>query len=660
MIGTNAATSLPSRQQWRASRWGAVLCLPGVLGAPDVLGAQVTQLRPAGDSVATALAQLPPTVPALPTTEELETWMDGWMDARIGGDGAVGATVSVVRDGELLLAKGYGFADLEARVPVDARRTLFRIGSISKLFVWTSVMQLVEAGQLDLAEDVNRYLKDVEIPVGFDRPVTLADLMTHSAGFEDHVIGLFGNDSTDLKPIAQLLRNQMPDRVRPPGETSAYSNHGTAIAMQVVEDVSGQPWLEYIEQNILRPLGMSSTTFRQPLPEALAARVSRGYSAGGAEQPFEYVPLAPVGAASATAQDMATFMLAWLQLGTLNGRAVLSPATAERMQQELFRNAVGANPFLHGFADLSRGDLRVIGHGGDTFWFHSQLSLLPEHGLGVFVSFNTDGGSAREFESDFLDRYFDSSGPAQVGRDAGVDDLRRFEGTYRANRFSHTDFTKVSALAGEVTVESEGDSVLLLDLGEDERWIPVAPLTLQSTVSDQRIAFREDASGEITHLFRADVPYLGFERVPWSERASLHLPMAVGALLLFVVAAVGLPIPWFFRRRYGHQPENVLPGVGRLLAWVSAVGFLVFVVGFAVALGDPNQIALGEVGGLRPLMLVLPVAAVLGVTSFLVALFTWLTGKGSLPARIAFTVLTLAFITFTWQLETWNLLGWGS
>ena len=230
------------------------------------------------------------------------------------------------------------------------------------------------------------------------------------------------------------------------------------------------------------------------------------------------------------------------------------------MQTELFRNAPGANPFLHGFADLSIGDRRIIGHGGDTFWFHSQLSLLPEHDLGIFVSFNTEGGSAGTLVADFLDRYFGESDalPSPI---AGVD-LDRFEGTFRSNRFSHTDFTKVAALAGEVSVASDGDTALLIDMGVDQRWVAVEPLVFQSTASDRQIAFREDDRGRITHAFLADVPYLGLERVPWSERARVHLPLALGAGILFVLAVVGIPVPWYFRRKYDHQPEDVIPGVG--------------------------------------------------------------------------------------------------
>ena len=150
-----------------------------------------------------------------------------------------------------MLAKGYGEDDRARHRAVEARRTLFRVGSVSKLFIWTAVMQLVERGKVDLDADVNRYLEGVEVPATFKEPVTLAHLMTHTAGFEDHVLGLFAHDATAVRPLRDLLAAELPARVRAPGVVAAYSNHGAALAMLVVEQVSGMPWTEYVETQIL-------------------------------------------------------------------------------------------------------------------------------------------------------------------------------------------------------------------------------------------------------------------------------------------------------------------------------------------------------------------------------------------------------------------------
>src|SRR4030095_12265782 len=167
-------------------------------------------------------------------------------------------------------AKGYGWADVDKRIPVNPETTMFRIGSVSKLFTWTSVMQLVEQGKLDLNTDINRYL-DFQIPATYPEPITLAHVMTHTPGFEEDSRDLCTTDSAHITPMGKWLPTHMPKRVRPPGTFSSYSNWATATAGYIVERASGKSWDEYIEANILGPLGMEHTTGRQPLPAKFAA-----------------------------------------------------------------------------------------------------------------------------------------------------------------------------------------------------------------------------------------------------------------------------------------------------------------------------------------------------------------------------------------------------
>ncbi len=596
---------------------------------------------------------------ALPDSATMAAWIDGWMEARLGTTHVAGATVSIVQGGRTVFAKGYGWANVEARRPVEADRTLFRIGSISKLFVWTSVMQLVEQGKLDLHEDVNHYLRTLRVPEAFGRPVTLADLMTHSAGFEDKVVGLFVDDTSAMRPMEDVLAEQMPARVRPPGEVSSYSNHGTALAMQVVQDVSGEPWIEYIERHILEPLGMTHTSFLQPLPEALAGDMSVGYKAGGTSaQPFELVPLGAVGACASTATDMARFMTAHLQLGRLGDVRILREETAREMQSVLFRDGPTVNPFLHGFADLSRYGVHMIGHGGDTFWFHSQLTLLPEHDVGVFVSMNTAGSGPGAFVADLVRHDFtDGADPPRRHPPSDfADRVDRFTGRFRSNRFVHTDYLKIAALDA-INVSSSGDTALAVHFGDDRIWIESAPLTFRAATSDRVIAFREDDDGNVTHMFLGDTPYAAWERVPPSEDPVLHGVLGILAIAVFLLTAVALPVQTWFRWRHTFTPENPVPPGARLVGWLGAVVFLAFGVGLAVVLTDTNRLALGHVGAMNVLVW-LPVAgAALGVLALVLALRAWTGRRGSTGARLAYTLLAILMLTFSWQLWVWNLLG---
>ncbi|MDP2955406.1 MAG: serine hydrolase domain-containing protein [Longimicrobiales bacterium] len=611
----------------------------------------------AQDSLAVAPPRSGPTDPA-----ELEAFLDGVMRLQLDEHNTVGAVVTVVKDGQVFFTKGYGYSDWKARTPVDPERTLFRIGSISKLFVWTSVMQLVEDGVLDLDTDINEYLDGVEIPAAFDRPVTLRDILTHSAGFEDWVLELFGDEASDVRPLAEILSEQMPARVRPPGEVSSYSNHATGMAALIVEQAAGVPWDQFVRQRILAPLGMEHFSFAQPLPEALAPDMSKGYSGQSPdfeEKDFEFVPLYPIGAAAASGTTMARFMMAHLQLGRLGDARILEEETARQMQSDLFRMAPGVNAAAHGFYEMSANGERIIGHGGDTFWFHSQLALFPERNLGVFVSYNSqEGGAATgEFIEAFVDRYFPEEEVVPTPPEDFAERAERFTGRFRGNRFSHTTLAKLGAL-GSVSVDVTEDGTLR---ALDSEWVEVAPLTFDERYGNRTLVFREGVGGEITHFFLAAVPIVAFERVPWRENPMLHLALVVFAGIMIVGTVVAWPLGWLARRWYGVKAEDLvrIPTRARLFLWLTAVVFLVFFLGLAVVMGsDPEGIAVAVPTSLRVLLLLPLAGGGLTLVCLYCALVIQQQGFGRRLTRIAYSTTVLAFMLLLWQLNVWNALGW--
>ncbi len=342
----------------------------------------------------------------------MEAFLDGLIQGQLRERTIAGATVAVVGGGEVLFTKGYGWADVDGRRPVDPEETLFRIASVTKLFTFTAVMQLAEEGWLDLEADVNEYL-DFRIPDTYSEPITLTHLMTHTAGFEEDLRNLFTFDPEGIGRLEDWVEDNLPQRVRPPGTFSVYSNYGTALAGYIVERVSGLPWEDYIERRILEPLGMERTTGREPLPDGLAPALSQGYAPrkGGFEaQLLELSPGgAPAGSMSSTAADMATFMLAFLDGGAVGDARILEEDTVARMLDRHF----GHDPQLPGnglgFFEMSSHGTRILGHGGNTQWFHNTLALFPEHDLGLFVSFNTTTAAPLTygpFLATFLDRFF--------------------------------------------------------------------------------------------------------------------------------------------------------------------------------------------------------------------------------------------------------------
>jgi CubicO group peptidase (beta-lactamase class C family) len=584
------------------------------------------------------------------------------MTAHLDAYNSAGATISVVKDGEIFFAKGYGYADVEAKKKVEADKTLFRIGSVSKLFVWTAVMQLVEQGKIDLDEDINNYLTTFQIPPYEGKPVTMANLMTHSAGFEDYVVGLFAKDEESLSPLGKILAEQIPARVRPPSLHSSYSNHGTGMAMYIVELASGIPWETYLQDNILGPLGMSHTTFTQPTPSSLADDMSKGYSSSDdgnfKEEDFEYIPLAPVGACGSTATDMAVFMMAHLQFGQYGDVRILEEATARQMQSELFRHHPNVSPMGHGFIIVDTNGERIVGHGGDSEWFHTELALLPKHNLGLFVSHNTDsGGEARtKLLEQFMDRYFPApEQPAFASRDEFSTKLGRFTGFYRPNRYSHRSIAKLVALLG-VEVKGSEDGALVL-LGK--KFHEVEPLTFRQEDGKRTLVFKEGDGGEITHMFASDIPILVLEKVSFLEKPLTQAVLVVVSVVLFLGAVVLWPTAGLIRRHYRVvlPPEARLPFGSKFTAWMASALLLAFTVMFSISMIEPDEIVYGATPFLLTTLSMPLIASVFALFSVIFLLVIWKNRRGKFLGRVFYSLLCVSFVVFLLQLNHWNLLG---
>src|SRR5262249_7394030 len=401
-----------------------------------------------------------------------------------------GLTVAVVKDGRLFFTKGYGWADVDHRVPVVADKTLFRPGSVSKLFTWTAVMQLVEQGKLDLDADVNTYLTQFKVPATWEAPITLRHAMTHTAGLEDGGIrDLMARSPKEIVPLARSLAEHVPARVRPAGTsreglTSSYSNWATSMAGLIVANVSGMPFEEYVEANILRPLGMDSSTFKEPLPEALDKRMSIGYTfETGAFKPHGYEFVAnfgPAGSLAATAPDMARFMIAHLQEGGAGSARILKPETVRAMHARVFSPHPAVSGSALGFYETYVNGRRIIGHAGDTNYFHTELGLLEKEGIGFFACVNTGGKAAlvpRHFVRAFRNHYF----PARLPEVKAADDFGaragKYTGAYRALRHSYTRFEKVFGLLGGATVAAAPNKTLVIPdiFGESAQYVEEAP-----------------------------------------------------------------------------------------------------------------------------------------------------------------------------------------
>ena len=439
----------------------------------------------------------------LRSPEEMEAFVDGFVAGELEAYDVAGLTVAVVKDGQVFFAKGYGWADVDRQVRVEADKTLFRPGSVSKLFTWTAVMQLVEQGKLDLDADVNTYLTQLKIPATYPAPITLRHALTHTVGLEDGGIGyLMARSPQQIVPLARSLAQHVPARVRPVGTSgdglsSSYSNWATSLAGLIVANVSRVSFEDYVEANILRPLGMESSTFKEPLPQALEKRMSVGYTfEAGAFKPQGYEFIAnfgPAGSMAATATDMARFMIAHLQEGAGGDARILKrrrPASCTRASQPSPRGR-RIRPGLHTTYVNGR---RLIGHGGDTNYFHSELARLEKEGVGCFASVNTGGKAAlvpRHFLRAFMNHYFPARLPAVKPPDDFGARAAKYAGRYGALRHSYTRFEKVFGLLGGAAVAPTAKNTLVIpDLfGDSAQYAEVAPAVFREVGGDRTVAF---------------------------------------------------------------------------------------------------------------------------------------------------------------------------
>lgn len=599
--------------------------------------------------------------------DEVEAFFDDYLGTQMESNHIAGAAVAVVQDGQVLFIKGYGYADVANNIPVDPEKTVFTLGSLTKIFTWTAVMQLVERGQLDLDVDVNTYL-DFKIPNTYSEPVTLSHLMSHTAGFEDNFFDQMTATPAELVPLGEWLRTHIPARVRPPEQVSAYSNYGAALAGYIVERVSGLSYDEYMEQNILIPLGMTRTTSRQPMPAALAKDVSECYVfANGKYQPQPATDVslnvAPAGAFRSTAADMARFMIAHLNEGQYGDAGILQPATAQLMHSQSFTHDPHVNGMAHGFWELDRNGQEIIGHAGSHFIFNSMLMLFPEQELGVFVVTNSQGGNNFiggnffPFHRTFVDHFFpqDLSAPTPMS-DLAID---RFSGSYHFTMSrSETTPQKLTAMLMAASIRADQDGLIATLTSGEEHFIEVEPLVFRKADDDTLLVFHEDSSGRIAKAFYGPAPLTALERNRWFEAPMFNLTLLGLCVVLFLSYLIARLIALFIRRK---QPDVTPASLQERLAQVTAS--LVSVLSPLLLVGAFVSVinALGLYTGNLPMWTFIPVVSILitlltvGMIGFTV--LAWKQQFWGLIGRVHYTLVTLSAVGFVWFMYFWNLLG---
>lgn len=533
---------------------------------------------------------------------DLEPWLDGLIPTALDSARTPGAVIVVVKDGHILLEKGYGYADLKKGTPVDPRTTLFRTGSTSKLFTWTAVMQQVEAGKLNLDADVNTYL-DFTIPARHGKPITLRQIMTHTTGFEETSRDLIVfNEPGPV--IGDVLKRHIPYRYADAGTTSGYSNYAASLAGYIVQRVSGIPFDDYIDQRIFAPLDMRHSTFRQPPPPALLANLATGYETS--DKPgrgYEIISMPPAGSMAATGDDMAHFMLAHLADGKYGDRQILQPATAQQMHNTITRQFPALNGIALGFYEQNINGRRVIAHAGDTNYFHTDLALFLDEHVGVFISVNALGkeGAGEMIRMSlfkaFADRYFPLDEPLPPFDQATARaHAKLIAGNYISTRRADTTILAIANLIGPRAVTANDDGTITVrTLLEPLTYTEVAPFLWREVHGHDKLQARVE-NGKVVRWSTNNMAF-GFAFEPAGgalARAGLELPLCYFAAIVLVLAALAWPGAAMTRRHYvtplayagRHRLAYHLLGLFAVLALVAAGIYFAF---FATMLDSQTQ-----------------------------------------------------------------------
>lgn len=575
-------------------------------------------------------------------------------------DGDVpGAAVTIVSRGEVVHSKGYGYADLDSKTEVDPD-TAFYTASTAKLFTAAAVLQLEERGKLDLDTDVNEYL-DFDIPDTFaDRPITITDLLTHTAGF-DPDYGMVGQGFSDPKDLPSLRDSVVdpPPRVEPPGTVIAYDNYGVALSGYIVERVAKVPYADYIDEHVYRALGMTGSSATQPYPDAIADNLATGYRPEGGGQTAtigNYSPWTPTGPGQVfTAADMGKFMI-----DQFAEKSALGEGVPRRLMTQQYTQHEGMPGLGLIYEERQHGDETVLFKGGDGTGFHNDMILLPEAELGVFFTVNGDGGSGLNLGAvadAVLAEYFPAA-EADEPTAIADPDVDAYAGAYQSSRVSHHSILKLRVMSqSRVIVTANGDGTLTTsdktlsskDDVDTQKWVPIEPGVFQEADGPHRIAFDD---GVLTQPLSQNQVYV---KQSWYESPTLHQYVVLVALAILLLGLLGLPLAALRRR---DNPRGAT--LARLLAWLTSA----IAIGTAVAL---VSLLLDRDAAIEALMMAVPLVfvimigatvAVVGAAAMAVAtVVAWLRGWWRTTGRLSYTFLSLAAIAFAAFVVTYNVTG---
>ncbi len=601
----------------------------------------------------------------------LKAFVDKYIAQKMDDEQVPGLAIVIVRDGKIYYQKGYGYADIENKKPVVASKTLFRVASISKLFTATAVMQLAEQGKINLNDDVQKYIKDFQLDSQYSQPITVANLLTHTSGLDVNDIGMSGRTQNSLQPLGKHLANRKPQQIIPPGTMTIYSNYGFALAGYIVEKVSGIPFAQYINKNILQPLQMQHSSFLQPPPSSLKSDLARGYEYKDNKtkpQPYTYEHQAPAIALSTTATDIAHFMIAHLNKGRYGNNQILQFDTIKEMQRQHFTNDPRIPGIAYAFQEQFRNNLRIIRHGGLIEGFVSQLVLIPQDNLGIFIVCNSTSTLDSQFIKEFLNRYYPIQNKHYASSGMSLKSLNHLNGNYLDTITSQTTIEKVLE-PYYFTVEVKPNNILIYD---QRQYIQISPMLFVSLEGDKYISFKTNNFNHTTYLFDG---IFTLRKMSWYENLSFQVFLYKLFFSIFIFVCISqsasLTLAYIYNKlNLSHRYIPWRPSMIKLSKNTQKVKFLImtvsylnlfFIVAGRLVLFYKESNFFKIIYGVNPIyitLLCLPIISTV-ITSILLfyILLIWRSKEATYIQIVYYTFITGAALMFMFFLNYWNLLG---
>lgn len=613
----------------------------------------------------------------LTSPEDFETFLEPHIGEEMQKWHTPGLVFVLVKGGKIFFAKGYGYANLEKKIPVVPDKTLFRIGSVSKLVTATSVMQLAEKQLLNLNEDINQYLTRFQIKNKFFTPVTASHLLTHTGGFIDDTMGLFSYRKDGALPLETFLKSRMPPCALPPGDFIVYSSFGISLLGYIVQVRSGMDFEEYAQKNIFKPLEMHKTSF--VLSDNLKKDLAAGYDYKNTTYyplPFDYLNIYPAGSITSTGTDMASFMIAHLQNGRYKNVRILQEATAKNMHQQHATHHPRFKGVGYGFWESEVNSRRVIWHNGGVRGFGSWLYLIPKENMGLFMSYSNFNPSMDSGDV-ILKKVFDHYYPQKAEKTSltlkapiATNELqvRPFVGEYRWLKTGapwHT-WEKIFNLLGVFHVIAEKDGALQIyrpNAQEPSSFIEVKPSFFQNKEDPRRyLNFRKDSKENITSMVSEGSAGI---KLPWYEKQTLHFVLIIIFLAVFSSGCIVWPLAYLVRRmRKKILSFSKASSRARKIEWAGSMANVLFLVGFPFLMVTnviPGANGIVEyIYGMPPeIQVVLFIPWVIFILTVLTSVYTilvWKEGTGHLVARVYYSVVAVVMIAFLPFLMYWKLL----